>query len=878
MIDPGQIPQIAGDMGRLLEHARAIGGVGTAFPDTGGRVHSSWQGLGPHYAAPEDAQLFASTGPVATVSASVGEDLTAVSGALTTYANEVAAIQARLAALHTQALDFVNGPGADPGWRDDQGLVDQHNRMLGEVNAAVADFGDAERRCANTILALYTDRRYVPDNGDGVVDPYESGYTRELLDAALQQDVALPWGSAEEADRGFFGDVGAFFGGFWDAGGEAVAGLGALIGYADGGWSWGTAGTAWTGLGLFALSLGPVGIVNGFVDLPGLPRGTLPGVLLEAGKGLIAYDTWGEDKSRAGGMVAFNVISAIVGTKGAGAALRGAGGVAATSRVGVVANAGLGLVRAGETIGRLPSVSDTLAGALNRFRGLEIPNVDLPPGDLPPTHVDPPRIEPPRVDPPAGGPTIGDALGDASGPPARPDIPGPDSGPARPDTPAAPADGGPAQAENPAVPGDATPRPDTPATTPADTPPARTDNPTGSDAPPARPAEPAATAGADAPPARPDNPAATAADAPPVRPDDPAATAGADASPARPDDPTPTPPAEAAPPRRDDDGQGGAVAAADPADVPPRRETPADAPPAAAPRPEPAAVGAGRVPAEVSVGGRAAEPGFGPGAGRFDLNPSGGRAPDGPQAAHEGPAHAGTPHDGTGGGPTVGPTGSSTGGGFAGDGPTGGGHGGLPPDRGPGGPLGGGAAGPHDPGPPDRADGPSGDRPDGEPRPDREGEPDARADDQNGPAPDGDAADPAGPDQDPPDGDPDGQPDTPGAPDPEAAREFVGNIVDDPKSLVGRSAQDIADQFNAAGYQARVEQTFKAGTSGNAVQVRISGHPEITNIQVHPGGGRHTPAGTPYWKISTSTQGKTWVLPTEFYGGRPGGNVVFYDE
>jgi hypothetical protein len=108
---------------------------------------------------------------------------------------------------------------------------------------------------------------------------------------------------------------------------------------------------------------------------------------------------------------------------------------------------------------------------------------------------------------------------------------------------------------------------------------------------------------------------------------------------------------------------------------------------------------------------------------------------------------------------------------------------------------------------------------------------------------------------------------------------FVDGIVGDPRTVAGRSAEDLADQFTAAGYPATVEHTNKRGTSGNAVQVRIQGHPEITNIQVHPGGGRHTPEGSPYWKISTNTQGKTWVIPGDFRGADElGGNVVRYDE
>jgi hypothetical protein len=112
-----------------------------------------------------------------------------------------------------------------------------------------------------------------------------------------------------------------------------------------------------------------------------------------------------------------------------------------------------------------------------------------------------------------------------------------------------------------------------------------------------------------------------------------------------------------------------------------------------------------------------------------------------------------------------------------------------------------------------------------------------------------------------------------------AAQNFVNNVVADPRSVAGRSAEDIAADFRAAGYDATVEHSTKKGTSGNAVQVRIQGHPDITNIQVHPGGGRHTPDGSPYWKISTSTAGKTWVIPGDFRGADDlGGNVVRYDE
>jgi hypothetical protein len=218
MIDPAGIPVIAGDMDALAAHAATLTRVGTEFGDTGAQIHAGWQSLGTVYHAPESGQLLMATGPVATVSAAVGEDIAAAGAALAAYAAEVAVIKARLETLRAQATAFVDSVASKDDWREDQGAVDRHNQLISGVDAAVADFMDAQRRCANTILALYTDRRYKADNGDDTVLPTEYGYTAEQLDAAMAQDGALPWGTSEEHDRGFWGDVGSFFVGSRTAG------------------------------------------------------------------------------------------------------------------------------------------------------------------------------------------------------------------------------------------------------------------------------------------------------------------------------------------------------------------------------------------------------------------------------------------------------------------------------------------------------------------------------------------------------------------------------------------------------------------------------------------------------------------------------------
>jgi hypothetical protein len=83
----------------------------------------------------------------------------------------------------------------------------------------------------------------------------------------------------------------------------------------------------------------------------------------------------------------------------------------------------------------------------------------------------------------------------------------------------------------------------------------------------------------------------------------------------------------------------------------------------------------------------------------------------------------------------------------------------------------------------------------------------------------------------------------------------VNGLLSDPKSIWGDSPEDIQKAFQDAGYSAVIEPSTKG--SKLSTQIKIGGHPEITNIQVHPGGGRHKGS---YYKISTSTQGKVKVV------------------
>ncbi|WP_214401955.1 polymorphic toxin type 30 domain-containing protein [Pseudonocardia lacus] len=206
MIDPTGIPVIDGDMDALARHADDLVSAGAGIADTGARVHSTWQQLAPVYDAPEVGRLLLSTAPVQRTAASMGEDVSTVGRILAGYASEVRVIQDRLDALRADASAFVAGVTDEPTAEE----ADRSNAMLSQVNAAVADFDDAQRRCANAINALYGGTTYRADDGDGRLDPGEFGSTAADLDAAARGG-ALPWGAQEappEEDHGLLSTIG----------------------------------------------------------------------------------------------------------------------------------------------------------------------------------------------------------------------------------------------------------------------------------------------------------------------------------------------------------------------------------------------------------------------------------------------------------------------------------------------------------------------------------------------------------------------------------------------------------------------------------------------------------------------------------------------
>ena len=317
MIDPDGIPQYDGEPGQIVAQAQAMRAGADAFAATGQDVHGTWQGLAGVYTAPESGQLLAATQPVATRSAALADDVGRVAGALVTFAETMTPIKARLEQLRAEARSFVSSVEGDDDWTDDGDKVDAHNAMLSEVGSLVAEWQAAERACANTVFGVSgSDFRLRADDGDEHVEADEYGFDGDTYDAALEQEVELPWGTVEHEDPGMV--VGFFTGLLGDGAWGDVQGLLTLVGLGDGDTS-----DAWGNLFVLGTALAPGGMAMGLAN-PDLGRRQRE-VLSAFGNSMIARDMWAEDPSRAVGQVLWNF-----GSLG----LAGVGAVAKTGKLG----------------------------------------------------------------------------------------------------------------------------------------------------------------------------------------------------------------------------------------------------------------------------------------------------------------------------------------------------------------------------------------------------------------------------------------------------------------------------------------------------------------------------------------------------------------
>lgn len=318
-IDPDAIPGKDLDPDTVEAQAVTITSIAASVRDNGSQVHLKWQGMAGVYSAPEAGMLLGLMQPVSSQATATGDNLDAVSAALTQFAADVRPIKAELDALRLSAQEFrdeiaggvsvrelnpewttqqavygTTGSGEYSGswnaygattssstastdvpkyqtvtkqWHESQEHIDRNNELISAVNAQQVALWEAERTCANKIRSLYGAAALHAFQSEN--DPHGYG-----LDA-IPEGTEMPWGasverteSCGEAAVNFvvkdFLWEGLIVGGVWGT----IQGLGTLtLGYnpATGEWFSGDAyGAAWGNLGLLVAS----GVMNSPVLAP----------------------------------------------------------------------------------------------------------------------------------------------------------------------------------------------------------------------------------------------------------------------------------------------------------------------------------------------------------------------------------------------------------------------------------------------------------------------------------------------------------------------------------------------------------------------------------------------------------------------------------
>jgi nicrotizing toxin Mtb-like protein len=424
-IDPGAIPgdNLRPDMVEIA--AGEIETIGDDVSDQGGVVVSTWQRLAHHYEAPEAATLFGVMDPVKTNAETFGSNVDRVSSALKTYAAEVEPIKAELAKIKAEAYSFVasiaggvekttfSRAGAiktTVEWHEDQDSVDANNDLIRRVNAQMVLLWAAERKCANAIYDIigFPHIEAASDsnpNGYGVTD--------------IPDGAETPWGKTVERSEscgekaagavGHFVWDGVVVGGIWGT----VKGLGTLtLGYnpQTGEWFSGDAyGAAWSNLGKLGVGLATAGPLTTplIAVMPG-PAGNFlrdcQMTVVNAGKGLIAWDKWKDDPAAAAGEATFNIASIIIPAGAATAPVRTSASTAAAAirtaaKIIDVVDPASALIKVGTAGAKIamPAIADLVKsidlskldlGKLDAAGKIDIP--ELP-------KVDAPKVEVPSV-------------------------------------------------------------------------------------------------------------------------------------------------------------------------------------------------------------------------------------------------------------------------------------------------------------------------------------------------------------------------------------------------------------------------------------------------------------------------------------------------
>ncbi|MFE4870078.1 EndoU domain-containing protein [Streptomyces sp. NPDC056682] len=373
MIEPSGIPQFLGNLDQLDKDISALRTDATGIRNGGKDVHSRFQALAGVYKAPEAEQLLGTTRPVMDKAETFAQKLETVADALETFSVEARPLAMKLAQLKSDALTFVDSVDGEHDWTYDEDKVNQHQELMDGVSAAESAFRDAENRAASKISAIVGGPKFVYDDGSHTSNAQTVMYGYAPDD--LKHAKKLPWGTPESESHHLW-EIDYFAENFvWDgflAGGfgDTFEGLGHLFGIG------GSASEAWggikdvvTGIGLYTAS--PYDWVMDHTIGPAAPdpkEKHAKAATREFFKGLVAWDDWKDNPSKAAGIVTFNFGTALIGGVLRGAGKAGEAGEAASkaSRAATAAAnlityldpVAAGLKIGGTAVSKMPSVAE----------------------------------------------------------------------------------------------------------------------------------------------------------------------------------------------------------------------------------------------------------------------------------------------------------------------------------------------------------------------------------------------------------------------------------------------------------------------------------------------------------------------------------------
>ncbi len=329
----------------LLDGATAIDTITEAAAHSWGKLQS------PEVYAIDGAEVvFSAYRPIKTASEDLAGDFGTLDRAANTYADEVVALKAWLAAAKADAAAFNRKTAGDDDWNKDQDLYDEQLAITGELNSIAADLSTAERNFANALTAIYGGDKYVETSEEGPgAGEVEYGFSRDSLNTASMEGN-VPWAHPREYDKPWYQDVGDAIGSFakgvWSGVTGTITGLGNMVGL--GGPE--AFAQTWKGLGKLAMDVAIVAVPGVSMALVATGNGQkvkdAADELLAVGKAAIHWDEWKSDPAYAAGASTFDLASILL-TAGAGA----------TAKVGSVASKVSDVAATGSKVGKVMDFS-----------------------------------------------------------------------------------------------------------------------------------------------------------------------------------------------------------------------------------------------------------------------------------------------------------------------------------------------------------------------------------------------------------------------------------------------------------------------------------------------------------------------------------------